>query len=452
MKKLTTLFVTVAMIFSQVPFLFALEGENESQTNTVQVQTKDEDKLKKEENKTDTDEQKTKQGDTKTNDSTNADENKSKVEEKSDSDSKDTKSQDFLLDSLTAKSAILIDAGTGKVLLEKNSNDQLPPASVTKVMTMLLICDAIESGKISLDDDVQISENASGMGGSQIFLETGETQKLDTLLKSIAVASANDACAAVAEHIAGSIDGFVKLMNDKAKELKLKNTNFVNTNGLPVENHYTSANDIAVMSKELFEHDMIQKYLNIWMDKVVVGKKKAEIGISNTNKMLKSYNGCIGGKTGFTQEAKYCITVAAKRDNTTLIAVIMGAETSKIRNKEAASLLDYGFANYESVKIASKGANVGSINLQKAQSDKVDLVIKNDLVALVKKGGNKNFKKTIKVNPNIELPIKAGSTLGKIEIKNEKGDLVGEVDLIINKDVNKAGFGKMLEKLIENLV
>ena len=183
---------------------------------------------------------------------------------------------------IVSKSAVLMDASTGKILYEKNSHEKLPPASVTKVMTMLLICEALESGKIKEDDDVQISETAASMGGSQIFLESGEIQKVDTLLKSIAVASANDACVAMAEYVGGSVEEFVVLMNKRAKELGMNDTNFVNTNGLPVDNHYTSAYDIALMSKELLRHKKISKYLTTWMDEVVVGKKQAKIGISNT--------------------------------------------------------------------------------------------------------------------------------------------------------------------------
>ena len=199
---------------------------------------------------------------------------------------------------LKCKSAVLMDVTSGKVLYEKNCHEKLPPASVTKVMTMLLICEAVESNKIKLTDEVTVSETASSMGGSQIFLEPNETQTVDTLLKGIAVASANDACVAMAEYIGGSVEEFVDMMNNKAKELGMKDTNFVNTNGLPVDNHYTSAYDIALMSRELLKHQMIEKYLTTWMDSVVVGKKQAKIGLANTNKMIKYYNGATGVKTG----------------------------------------------------------------------------------------------------------------------------------------------------------
>lgn len=220
---------------------------------------------------------------------------------------------------ISSKSAVLLDVSSGKVLYEKNCHEKLPPASVTKVMTMLLICEAIEDGKIKLDDEVTISENAASMGGSQIFLEPGEVQKVDTLLKGIAVASANDACVAMAEYVGGSVEEFVDMMNKKAKELKMNDTNFVNTNGLPVENHYTSAYDIGIMSRELLKHEMIEKYLTTWMDDIIVGKKRATIGLANTNKLIKHYNGATGVKTGFTAEAKYCLSASAKRGKTHLI-------------------------------------------------------------------------------------------------------------------------------------
>lgn len=224
---------------------------------------------------------------------------------------------------LKCKAAVLMDVATGKVLYEQNCNDKLPPASVTKIMTMLIICEAIESGKIKLTDKVTISEDASSMGGSQIFLEPNEIQTVDTLLKAIAVASANDACVAMAEYVGGNVEEFVDIMNKRAKSLGMKSTNFANTNGLPVDNHYTSAYDIALMSRELLNHEIIKPYLTTWMDKVVVGKKQATIGISNTNKMIRYYSGATGVKTGFTGDAKYCVSASAKRGKTHLIAVVL---------------------------------------------------------------------------------------------------------------------------------
>ncbi|WP_278681886.1 D-alanyl-D-alanine carboxypeptidase family protein [Paraclostridium bifermentans] len=351
---------------------------------------------------------------------------------------------------LSSKSAILMDVGSGQILLEKNSHEKLPPASVTKVMTMLLAVEALDSGKIKLDDQVQISERASEMGGSQIFLEPGETQKVDDLLKGIAVASANDACVAMAEFIGGSEEEFVGMMNDKAKELGMKDTHFANTNGLPVDNHYTSAHDIALMSKELLKHEKITKYLTTWMDKIVVGKKQVSIGLANTNKMIKHYQGATGVKTGFTQEAKYCLSASAKRGETHLVAATLGAPTTQERFKDASSLLSYGFANYESVKLCSKGDAIATLKLDKAEENKVNLVAKEDLTALIKKGESKDFTKKIQVCENIKMPVKKGTKLGTINIYKGNNQ-VGKVDLVNEKDINKASYFRMFERVIDNM-
>ena len=353
--------------------------------------------------------------------------------------------------SVSSKSAILMDIGSGQILYEKNAHDKLPPASVTKVMTMLLICEALDSGKITLNDSVQISENAASMGGSQIFLEPGEVQKVDTLLKGIAVASANDGCVAMAEYIAGSIESFVDMMNAKAKELNMKDTNFVNTNGLPVDNHYTSAHDIALMSRELLKHDVIHKYLTTWMDQVVVGKKQATVGLANTNKLIKHYQGATGVKTGFTQQAKYCLSASAKRGDTHLVAVTLGAETSPERFKDATSLLNFGFANYESVKLCSENDNMTTITIDKADEQKVNLVAKDDLSILIKKDGNKDFTRKIKLNENPTVPIKKGTALGYVEVYQGK-TLVGKVDLVNTKDIQKASYLQMLQRVIDEML
>lgn len=353
--------------------------------------------------------------------------------------------------SISSKSAILMDVASGQILYEKNAHDKLPPASVTKVMTMLLICEALDSGKITLDDNVQISENAASMGGSQIFLEPGEVQKVDTLLKGIAVASANDGCVAMAEYIGGSVESFVEMMNAKAKELNMKDTHFVNTNGLPVDNHYTSAHDIALMSRELLKHDVINKYLTTWMDKVVVGKKQATVGLANTNKLIKHYQGATGVKTGFTQQAKFCLSASAKRGDTHLVAVTLGAETSPERFKDATSLLNFGFANYESVKLCSKDDNIATLTVDKAEDQKINLVAKEDLSVLIKKGGKRDFTRKIKVNQNPIIPIKKGTNLGYVEIYQGK-TLVGKVDLVNTKDIQKASYLKMLQRVIYEML
>lgn len=352
---------------------------------------------------------------------------------------------------ISSKSAILMDVSSGQILYEKNAHDKLPPASVTKVMTMLLCMEALDAGKIKLNDNVQISDTAASMGGSQIFLEPGETQDVNTLLKGIAVASANDACVAMAEHVAGSVESFVELMNKKAQELGMKDTHFSNTNGLPIADHYTSAHDIALMSRELLKHESINKYLTTWMDKVVVGKKQVTVGLANTNKMIKHYQGATGVKTGFTQEAKYCLSASAKRGETHLVAATLGAETSPERFKDASNLLNYGFANYESLKLCSKDDNMSTLTLDKAEDNKVNLVAKEDLTVLIKKGGNRDFTKKVKVNENPAIPIKKGTVLGKVEVY--QGDkLVGKVDLVNTKEINKASYLQMLQRVIDNMI
>lgn len=352
---------------------------------------------------------------------------------------------------ISSKSAILMDVSSGQILYEKNAHDKLPPASVTKVMTMLLSVEALDSGKIKLDDKVQISDTSAGMGGSQIFLEQGETQDVNSLLKGIAVASANDACVAMAEHVAGSVEGFVDMMNAKAQELGMKDTHFANTNGLPIDNHYTSAHDIALMSRELLKHESINKYLTIWMDEVIVGKKQIKVGLANTNKMIKHYQGSTGVKTGFTQEAKYCLSASAKRGETHLVAATLGAETSPDRFKDASNLLNFGFANYESVKLCSKDDNMATLTLDKAEDNKISLVAKDDLTVLIKKGGNKDFTRKVKVNENPGIPIKKGTVLGQVEVYQGK-KMVGVADLVNTKDINKASYLQMLQRVIDSML
>jgi len=352
---------------------------------------------------------------------------------------------------ISSKSAILMDVSSGQILYEKNAHDKLPPASVTKVMTMLLCVESLDSGKIKLDDKVQISDTSAGMGGSQIFLEQGEVQDVNSLLKGIAVASANDACVAMAEHVAGSVEGFVDMMNAKAQELGMKDTHFANTNGLPIDNHYTSAHDIALMSRELLKHESINKYLTTWMDEVIVGKKQVKVGLANTNKMIKHYKGSTGVKTGFTQEAKYCLSASAKRGETHLVSATLGAETSPERFKDASTLLNFGFANYESVKLCSKDDNMATLTLDKAEDNKVSLVAKENLTVLIKKGGNKDFTREVKINENPSIPIKKGTVLGQVEVYQGK-KMVGAVDLVNTKDINKASYLQMLQRVIDSML
>ncbi|MCI8284441.1 MAG: D-alanyl-D-alanine carboxypeptidase [Firmicutes bacterium] len=353
-----------------------------------------------------------------------------------------------------AKSAVLIDAVSGTVLYEQNSHEKLPPASVTKVMTMLLVTEAIDSGRVSLDDEITISEHAASMGGSQMYMEPGEVHTLDEILTGISMVSANDACVAAAEFISGSSDIFVEEMNKRAKALGLKDTHFENTNGLPVSNHYTSAYDIAVMSAELLKHDVILPYLSNTSCSLNVGKsadKQTTLEMVNTNKLLRSYSGAIGIKTGFTQDAKYCLSAAATRNDMTLIAVILGSESSQIRFSEAQRLLDYGYANYEVVKIADKNEIIGNASVEKGKIPFTDLKADQKIQVLVPKGEASDISYKTSPKDGLTAPLKEGDTAGKI-IVTKKDEVIAEYDLSAAIDVKKAGYKKLILQGIEKLV
>lgn len=352
-----------------------------------------------------------------------------------------------------AKSAILIDAASGTVLFEQNSHDRLPPASVTKVMTMLLIMEAIERGQMTLEDKVTISEKAAGMGGSQMYMEAGEQQKLETLMMGIAVASANDACVAAAEHHSGTADIFVENMNKRAAEFGMVDTNFVNTNGLPVANHYTSAYDIALMSKELIKYEKIQDWFNIWMTNITVGlpgKKQTELGLTNTNRLIKTYPGANGIKTGFTQEAGYCLSASAKKGDLTLIAVIMGSPSSKVRFAEASKLLDYGFANYDSVKLAEKGEPMGMVVIEKGAPNMVNAVAPENISVLVKKGEKDTIRGELVFKDIISAPIAKGDQLGDLVIYKKDKEIT-RYPIVAEEKVKKASLMQIYMRMIKTL-
>lgn len=373
------------------------------------------------------------------------------LETVSDEIKRETLDQESL--NLAAKSAVLMDADTGTVIYEQDAHKELPPASVTKIMTMLLAMEAVDAGKIKLSDEITISENASSMGGSQMYMEVGEVHTLEELMQGMAIASANDAAIAVAEYVAGSETVFVEKMNKRAASLGMRDTHFANTNGLPVAEHYTSAYDIAVMSKELLQHEAIKPWLSTWQMSIQVGLpgKEKEFGLTNTNKLLKAYPGANGIKTGFTQEAGYCLSASATKDNTTLIAVVLGAESSKIRNAEVAKLFNYGFANYASVTLAEKGEKVKQIKLEKGDPYQFYAVTASKASAFVKKGSEKDAKEKVIVEENIRLPLKKGDKVGKLEIYGGKEKL-GECDLICDRSVKKADFFTYYIRKIKNLL
>ncbi|MFC4404296.1 D-alanyl-D-alanine carboxypeptidase family protein [Gracilibacillus xinjiangensis] len=346
-----------------------------------------------------------------------------------------------------SKSAILIERDTGEVLFEKNATEVLPPASMTKIMTMLLIMEELENGNMSLSEKVRVSEKAASMGGSQIFLEAGEEMTVDDLLKGIAVASGNDASVALAERVAGSEEAFVEMMNQKAKELKLKNTLFQNTTGLPAENHYSTAEDMALMAKELLKYDDITTYTSIYEDYLRKGQDN-EFWLVNTNKLVKFYEGVDGLKTGFTNEAKYCLTATAEKDGMRVIAVVMGADTTKNRNSDISSMLDYAYSKYTTKSLFEKNQKVTSFEWLKAENSKVDVVTNDSISILHKKGEDlTNIETDVKIDQNIKLPLKKGTSVGKLLIKKDD-QLISETELVIKEDMEKSGIFQLVGRIL----
>lgn len=341
---------------------------------------------------------------------------------------------------LNAKSAILMEESTGNILYESNPDERLPIASVTKVMTMLLIMEAVDSGKISLDDMVTVSENAMSYGGSTMFLETGEQLTVNDMLKGIAVASANDGCVAMAEHLAGSESAFVDMMNEKAKKLGMENTHFMNTNGLDEDDHYSSARDVAIMSRELMKHETIFNYTSIWMDTLRGGKFQ----LANTNKLIRFYDGANGLKTGSTSKALCCLSAAAKRNDMQLIAVVLGAPTSAERFASAKSLLDYGFANYAVNTQITAGDEVQKIAVEKGVDEEVGVVAGDSCSTLMKKGQEDNITKEIKIDETITAPIEAGQKIGTMTISRD-GEVIADIDLNASSTVEKKGIGLIIK-------
>ncbi len=344
---------------------------------------------------------------------------------------------------LLSPSAILIEGSTGTVIYEKNKDERLPPASVTKVMTLLLIFEALEEGKISLMEDVSITEHAASMGGSQVYLEPYEVQNVDTLIRCISISSANDASVAMAEHIAGSHEEFVARMNQRAKELGMNNTNFVNCTGLDADNHYTTAYDIAIMSRELITRfPQISNYATVWMDTFVHTTKKgrSEFGLTNTNKLIRSYKGITGLKTGSTSIAKYCLSATARRDNMDLIAVIMAAPDTKTRFMEAAKLLNYGYANYSVFVDDLKDISLEPIRITKGVLDYTYGKISGDFSYLCPKGKTpENIRKEIILYEKVPAPVTTEDKIGDI-IYYYDNEEIGRVDILSKENIKKAGY------------
>lgn len=349
-----------------------------------------------------------------------------------------------------AKSAILIEASTGEILFEKNADERLVPASMTKMMSMLVIIEAIENGDLKWNQEIQVSENASSMGGSQILLETGEKMSVRDLFKGVAIASGNDAVVALAEAVAGTEDAFVQKMNDKAKELGLKNTNFKNPHGLDTANHYSSARDMSLIAKELVKHEKVLEFTSVYEDYLRENTDR-KIWLVNTNKLVRFYDGVDGLKTGFTEGAGYCLTATAKKDGMRVIAVVMGEADSKMRNQEVSEMLDYAFAQYKLENLLEDGYSLGEYKVYNGKDEFVTVVPK-DGATILRKKGEKSSKATYEADVyELKAPLKKGDVVGSLKIK-EDGKVIRKVKLTVDKNVKKANYLELLGRNIRDMV
>ncbi|WP_286138278.1 D-alanyl-D-alanine carboxypeptidase family protein [Bacillus sp. AFS055030] len=346
-----------------------------------------------------------------------------------------------------ALSSVIIEQDTGKILYEKDARKELPPASMTKIMTMLIIMEEINKGDLKLDDKVMTSEHAASMGGSQIFLEPGEEMTVREMLKGIAIASGNDASVAMAEKISGTEEAFVALMNKKVKQLGLKNTHFENPTGLPAPGHYSSAYDMAVMGRELLKYPLITKFTGTYEDYLRKDTEK-QFWLVNTNKLVRFYPGADGLKTGFTAEAKYCLTATAKKNNMRVVSVIMGAPTSKERNAQMTNMLDYAFNQYQVKQLIKQGESIERLNISKGKSKGVNVITKSPVSVVLKKGQAMNkITKDIKLNKHMQAPIKKGQVVGVLVLK-QGNKVLSKTDLVANKSVSKANWYDLFKRTV----
>ena len=336
-----------------------------------------------------------------------------------------------------AKSAIIMEPTTGKVIFEKNSNERLEPASMTKIMTLLLTFEAIDNGKISLDDMVTISKRAADMGGSQMFLEAGSNIRLEEIIKGVSIASANDGAIALAEYIGGSVENFVDMMNKKAEDLGLSNTHFINPHGLHADNHYSSAYDMAIMAANLINHEKILNYTSIYED-YFNKPDGSRTWLVNTNKLVRFFKGVDGLKTGYTKEAGYCLTATAKKNNVRYITVVMGEPSSDIRSSETTNMLNYAFNSFKLNTILDKNQELGNIYIDKSKQKTAKIVVKTPVTELISKEKDApSYTYNLKVG-KITAPIKAGTKVGTVEILDNEGLIVREEDVTISYDIEKS--------------
>ena len=348
---------------------------------------------------------------------------------------------------IAAPSAVLIERETGSVLYARGETDRRPPASVTKVMTLLLVAEAVDNGTLALDDMVTGSERAASMGGSQIWLEVGEQLSVSDMIKCVAVVSANDCAVALAEHLYGSEAAFVERMNERAEELGLENTHFTNCTGLFDDTaHYTCALDIAVMSRELLSHEWIKDYTTIWMDSIRDGKSE----LTNTNKLVRYYEGCTGLKTGYTSTAMYCLSASAERDGTEYIAVIMHAESIESRNADASALLDYGFANYTLCPLTD-GSELPQVTVELGEAESVGTVCDGGGAVLLRTRDAVGITRSVELPERVAAPVQAGDVLGKLVVSNSSGPLA-EVPLLASDSVERLGAPGIMLQMLRSIV
>ncbi len=351
---------------------------------------------------------------------------------------------------LNAKSSILIEASTGKILYEKNKDERYAPASMTKMMSLVIIMDNIYNGNLRLDEMVKTSKNASGMGGSQIFLKEGEEMSVDDMLKGITIGSANDATVALAERIAGSEEAFVKIMNEYAKKLGLKNTHFKNCTGLDENDHYSSAYDMSVIARELVKHDKILNYSSIY-ETYLRSDTDNKFWLVNTNKLVRFYKGVDGLKTGYTDTAGYCLTATINKDNMRVIAVVMGEDSSTTRNSEISGLLDYAYNLYKKDTYITKEEVLGNAKVEKGNVEYANIVTIDDISIINKKEykrGEIKFELDLK---NLKAPIKKGDVVGKIKVI-ENGNIISEADVTVDKNIDKAGYFTMFIRNLKEII
>ena len=347
----------------------------------------------------------------------------------------------------TAKSAILVDNLSGKVLYEKNADEKLAPASMTKLASMLIVMEAIDNGSLKFEDKVTISEEAANMGGSQVFLQAGEVYTVHDLLKSVAIASGNDAVVALAEKVGGSVGGFVDMINKRLKELGATNTNFVNPHGLDAEGHYSTAKDMSIIARELLKHEKILEFTSIY-EEYLEKNDGSRIWLVNTNRLVRFYDGVDGLKTGFTKTAGYCLTATAKKDNFRLISVVMGEDTTENRSSDTVKLLNYGFNTFKINIIKTKGTVLGKVRIEQGKEDSANITLLNDATELLKKTDPiSEYKFNVKVK-TLKAPAKNGDIVGTAEIIDQDGNIVDEVDVTVEKEIKKAN---ILDYLLKNL-